>query len=199
MIERQKLSLRVNGPQQLNLLVDAISASIAPAVERTTGAHQVDQLTLAAPSTYNTQIIAISFTALLGMSGVFPLFGALGKIVCGLDPEGQPDVFGSSSPIPSVGNGCKLPADASLLTDLWNPENDPLPPITGSGAPLLPVAGTLNPSQPVPITQDNVQLCAGVYMLPSVLGVAQPISLTGLFLTSVYYVVYYNMGTQAAP
>jgi len=75
-----------------------------------------------------------------------------------------------------------LPTDSTLITDLWNPANDPLPPAapfffgqsgvsqsTPTPNSLLPITATIIPPNPVDLI-PGIEPYIGIWMTPSLIG-----------------------------
>lgn len=143
-------------------------------------------------STPPYSLISLSVTAYLAFmltpGGASIPYGRFGKIVAGTDPGSVTPfggfVFGNSQQPWSVVME-PLPPDASLISDLWNPaSNEMPPPFTPTGNvpdalnydQLLPVSATIAPPVPIALPGTNAPY-VGIWMLPSIYGA--PIGLQG--------------------
>lgn len=124
-------------------------------------------------------------------------WGRFGRIIAGLTTIGTQDNSPSAAILPQLQ---PLPPDLSLVGDLWNPANDPLPPIPTSTTNLVPgqtlrVGLALTLPQPIRIANNN--LFVGIWMLPSIIGatsIALPVPSVSLFLQQVTWSVTYDDG-----
>lgn len=114
-------------------------------------------------------------------------YGRLGRILTGIQVYGNPSLSSHTSnpnfpsPVPGQLGMPALPQDPSLITELWDPVSDPLPPstpfvfqdISGPQSPpapaLLPVLGIVNLPQPLLLSSIGA-LLLGLWITPSLLG-----------------------------
>lgn len=139
----------------------------------TLGATQIDQIQLQVPAGHIWELLGYSITTFLQLEVLAArAFGKFGKIWGGLVPNGQPTGFPSNPyigypPVPP------LPQDASLLVPLWDPDVDPLPPVSASAVTptgnLLPITKNVQLPQPLE-TRLGDQIGIGIWMSPSLMG-----------------------------
>lgn len=135
------------------------------------------------------KLISMSVTAYLGLaanatSGNIP-YGLFGRIVAGTDPNAVTPfggfVFGANSQPWSVIME-PFPPDPSLVSEMWNPANDPMPPAIApySAVPgfdsLLPITAVISPPVPITLPGTNAPY-VGIWMTPSLYGA--PVGLAG--------------------
>lgn len=177
------------------------------------GATIVDLLNLSPTpqQKWTLQSIAIQAYMLIeteqGATGTGPIYGKLGKIVGGLllPPTDNVSPSGNSS-FPTDRPMRRLPADPSLIVDLWNPAVDPLPPIaaalsspvTSQSAPsrMLPISGIIQLPQPLPL-EPGVEIGVGIWIEPSLVGFANSYNTEVDFLIEVRratYAIAYDNG-----
>ena len=199
--------------------------SIAPgaATARTVGSAVLTTPSLEGPQgNQKWSILSISFLSYLVLndqSGNLtpasvnqPTFGKLGQIRAGLILDDQNTSTGGviANLVGAVGTGLlSYPADQSLVTTLWDPANDELPPqdVTfdkNFNQNAKVITGTLVPPVPVELTAGILSPTLGLWMLPSLLGNAvtatQSGSLTpghyavGLMLCNSQYAINYDDG-----
>jgi hypothetical protein len=120
-------------------------------------------------------LVSISVQGYLGLynTPAARMFGRFGKILTGgiLTP--------SQSPVPFAGQFSEqsvmppFPSDMSLVSSLWDPVVDAMPPGIAAGASflpvtLLPVQTTILPPSPIGLT-PGVPLLIGLWMTPSII------------------------------
>jgi hypothetical protein len=157
--------------------------------QRTLGSGLLDATVLQPPLISNWAIQSVSVSAAMFLyknpAAAVP-YGRLGRVLAGIQIYGSPSqdednpTFNLASPIPGASPMPPLPQDSSLLTPLWNPDVDPLPPLTAfvfqdistpqnPPAPaLLPVLATINLNQPLFLSSIG-QLLVGLWLTPSLL------------------------------
>jgi hypothetical protein len=137
--------------------------------QRTQGATAIDQLPLQ-PSLAAPWLIAgwsIAFDLWLFQAVSAPVFGRLGTIIGGLcHPPQTVEVGTGRHPVQP------LPANISLLTQLWDGNADTSPPSVIAGATSFPGAPTsLQTTYPLPqplVLEPGDQLAIGLWLTPSV-------------------------------
>jgi hypothetical protein len=144
----------------------------------------------------NFTILGVSVGGRLAVQQNGPtLYGKFGKIVIGMpmtpDSSSSPTGFGY---LPYTTPALPLPSDLSLISTLWDPEVDSLPPSFANSSldptNLLPVYASIDLSIPLLVT-TGISPVVGIWMLPSLLssGGSQPsIQLSMYYAT--YSVVY---------
>jgi hypothetical protein len=150
------------------------------------GAQQLDQIQLVPPATTTWTLLGITVTADIAFSNAQPVYGKFGKVLAGL-------VLGQAQGPQQAALQMPLPSNQGGLGALWDPAVDPLPPSnpsTGGILPALPVTMQITLPQPIPIYQGEL-ICAGLFMLPSLLGSA---NLAGLIVCDAGYTVTYDDG-----
>lgn len=158
----------------------------------TAGAGLLDATVLQPPLVANWAIVSISVSAGLFIyqnptltgTAAGHLYGRLGRILTGIQVYGSPSramSSGTLTPIPGAFPMPQLPQDPSLITPLWEPATDPLPPSTPFAfqnistpppppAPsLLPALAILNLPQPLYLSSIGA-LLIGLWLTPSLLG-----------------------------
>jgi hypothetical protein len=169
--------------------------------QRTPGATIIDTNSVITPTQQQRWTLTnVSFTGYLGfLNGFSPAYGKLGKIVAGLLLENAQRY---QNPTPWITPMLPLPPDSSLTADLWNPENDPMPPVMGEPIPsqqpplssLLSVTTVIAPPFPIPFTPGG-NLGVGMWMLPSLIGFSVAASyVAGLIMFGANYVINYDDG-----
>lgn len=134
-------------------------------------------------------------------------FGKLGKLLGGMFVA-DAAISTSGGPTPWAHTMLSLPADPTLVTEIWNPANDPLPPLrnvndggftaglTPNPNQTLPVSGIVSPPIPVdvPIGQE---VAVGLWMTPSLIGCTGTSAGGNLELTafSSTFTIAYDDGT----
>lgn len=102
-------------------------------------------------------------------------FGKLGRIFTALSMDQVMSTQADDQYLTAV---AELPTDTSLMIDLWNPDNDPMPPtafsssggISGFTPPTaLAMSATISPPNPLDLF-SGVNPVVGIWMLPSLLG-----------------------------
>lgn len=93
-------------------------------------------------------------------------YGRWGKIIAGIIRPGAPTGVPND---PYVTPMLPLPIDTSMFADLWDPDNDPTPPLSNQGGLTLPVYAALQLPIPMAVTLGD-QVAIGVWMLPSLVG-----------------------------
>jgi len=132
----------------------------------------------------------------------YAMFGKLGRILTGLSVD---QVMSTQADDQYLTTVAELPTDTSLVTDLWNPVNDPMPPIGYSGGggvslqtPYNALAMTAQISPPNPIDLfEGVNPVVGIWMMPSLLGVnpAAPLANgVGLDVAAAKFTINYEDG-----
>jgi len=175
--------------------------------QRTTGVTLLDKLDpIFPPTAEKVELLSFAVSAELAL-GVPDRqgYGTFGKVVTGLTQIGQE----TSSVDPASGNpvpwalGASLPADLTLVTDLWDPQTDRCPPpFTASaqgGFTTLPVGATLTLPSPVPVFQ-GADIFMGIWALPSILacssqGGPSPAPSTYLLMLRGQYTLIYDDGS----
>lgn len=194
-----------------NLMADT---AVANQAQYTKGSTQLDTLApLFPPSAEDCEAITFSVSArvCLEIDGSIvinnsPLFGRLGKIVTGLTMTGN--ATGTPLNPGSIDGVRQLPNDLSLVGDLWNPANDPLPPSyergQGGQAPDNTVGGFVPPGLQIGLTQtlpervpmfQGSNALMGIWLLPSLIVAAptappQPPGANLVVLDATYSVTY---------
>lgn len=171
-------------PFNANVL-DVIYKNAAPVrtyAQFTQGATLLDELSSVFPPTVEKcDLLAFTVSAELvlwanetGQPEDQP-YGKLGKIVTGLTQVGSKTsgVFSPANPVivPWTQKCQPLPSDLTLLSDLWNPVNDELPPTTntfGARPQGLKVSATQTLANPIPLFQGT-NVLIGMWALPSLL------------------------------
>jgi hypothetical protein len=138
---------------------------------------------------------------------VFPTvtqaYGKLGKIQAGLVIPLTAQTGTASAPYVSMASTgvapsfAELPPDVSMVTDLWNPANDPLPPqVPSSGTlashPYLPVSCSLILPTPLNMTgyaDASTAGAIGMWASPSLL---MGSLLANLYVSEAHYSLYYS-------
>lgn len=154
------------------------SGASAAGCQYTQGATQLDQANLQLPvrSLDRAQILAFSVVGQLSLATTIgfaaitgTISGKLGRIIAGVGIRLQPT--GGIPTGPWTSPMLPLPADADLFGDLWNPANNPLPPIwlENSNGPqaTLQVSLSLTLPQPLPLIQG--QPVVGMWATPSLI------------------------------
>ena len=196
-MSRQELS----GTFSVNLLKDFVTPTTANAPVWTPGVTIAQQVTPQPQINSNWNIISLTLAGYLAIAqlnvlgGNPPTFGKLGRIsgAITLDVPLQPGNFTSDPPLQPN------PPDLSLAGDLWNPANDPLPPIWDSSGnvpnPLtwLPVSTVISPPVPLEIVPGKI-IWIGIWMNPSLLGLNGVGLTTVLTLANANYSLVYDDG-----
>lgn len=178
------------------------------------GQQLIDALQIAPQAQESWSIIGYAITAQLlmvgpsqnGVSFQAP-FGKLGKIKAGIAIPIQPTQFYAGGSLASTGFQ-QLPDDPTLVSDLWDPDVNSLPPIQsgvlgGNTTPLLSsmlsVSTANNLPQPINLTNLSIPsyaLTIGLWMLPSLFGCAVAGAVNGMSFSvwNAKYTVYYDDG-----
>lgn len=128
-----------------------------------------------------------------------PMYGKLGRIMCGLTTTGPqtPDVNSGtlfSNPLSQF----PLPRDSTLLAPLWDPAIDPLPPInpvpvflpsTTPAMQMLNVSAQVVLPAPLPIPA-GANLFAGIWIQSSLLASVSPVTPVPTVTPSVFNAQY---------
>ena len=145
----------------------------------TPGGTIIDPVSLMGAATAQKSFISASIRGSLILAQSPPGFGKFGRVIGGvLTGSGDPSLGGSGgvAGAPWVNPILPLPGDASLVADLWNPANDPLPPVAnGSFVGPLPASQTVLPincviNPPVPVQLDEASMAIGMWATPSLIG-----------------------------
>lgn len=140
---------------------------------RTTGAALIDQIPLSPAQSPDRTVSILSYSvqAQLAFGKNFTtVFGRLGTILAGVnaDSNAQATSFDSAG-VPLVSATQPLPHDASLVSELWSPAIDDLPPPITTLPPSLGIraATSVNLNQPLPAIAGTAYV--GIWMQPSIL------------------------------
>ena len=208
MIRRATGVFRSNSPSTGISLQDITTQTGGNICSWSKGACTIDAVNLQPQPTERWTILGFAVTASLQLVAISATpFGRFGKIKCGLAVPLSPTPVviddGNPAGVPFTG----LPPDASLITDLWNPDVDPIPPVFGNALlqtsqTTLPVAAAFTLPQPIDyggLTQPTYQLTIGLWMLPSLYGlINSSLSTISLDLFNANYVVYYDDNIPAS-
>lgn len=106
----------------------------------------------------------IGFDLLAFWSVLAPIYGRLGNICGGLcEQQRTPDSFWRNKVLP-------FPVNASLVTQIWEGDQSPCPPIINGGGPIYGTPPRINLTYPLPqpvIVQQGDQLSIGIWITPS--------------------------------
>lgn len=126
----------------------------------------------------NWKLLSAAFRASLVIGGGFgPVYGKLGKVHVAVDPNGllnpTGQFRGNNGSIPPLQ---PLPPDPTLVTVLWDPAIDPLPPnalalLSPPPSPGLPVTTIIQLPIPLPVSDASVSV--GIWVEQSL--VASPV------------------------
>lgn len=169
-------------------ILDRLSPVFPPTVEK------CDLLSFSVNAKLNLFVSEISQQA------VDSPYGRFGKIIAGLTQVGAPTsgiYLGNN--VPWTQKLQQLPDDLTLVNELWNPANDPLPPqIVGFSGPDyaqgLQLSLTHTLPNPIPLFQGT-EILIGIWVLPSLQRCAQlagDIPLTYIFGWSATYSLIYD-------
>lgn len=172
-------------------LIDALTPGSTGNSNWTTGAAIVDSVALPIRSVKSTwRIYSVSFTARLLMivnyilpaTGIASRFGKLGALNCGMSLQGPQTISahipgGPAYPYTTLDES-PLPRDSSLVSRLWDPATNPLPPINylqtpHSPAELLDLSGGITPPQPIDMPAGG-SLYAGLWLEPALMSCYAP-------------------------
>lgn len=169
MIRRKPYAFRTTNAAGSNIL-----DFIAPAAGGwSLGATLLDPIQLDIPAQKSFSILGFSVMGQLSLlrSGN-PSYGKLGKLLTAVVTDSSAHDTGNSAlsnsnvAVPVL----PLPRDASVITSLWDPAVDPLPPLIAASVPAIPasvpVSATLNLPQPLELEVGN-QLLIGLWLMPS--------------------------------
>lgn len=174
MIRRIPGAFRVNSDGIENIADSQLA--VVTAGSYTKGATLLDQIPIeqylgSNPRHPLIQVLAISVTAVMAVSytgtATYP-YGKFGSVLAGITNQGNQTSYGAASQtyVPGI---LGFPADSSLVSALWDPSVNSLPPaLTSSQANLLPVAVNNVLPQPLEL-QPGGNLLAGLWMKPSLL------------------------------
>jgi hypothetical protein len=177
--------------------------------QHTTGVSIIDRLgPIFPPTVEKVDLLSFAVSAMFAFLSPdnSPGYGEFGRILTGLTQVGGPT---SSVDPQSNANvpwqlGAQLPADLSLVTDLWNPGTDPCPPklqASASGPSFgLPVGATLTLPNSIPVFQGT-DVFIGIWALPSLLSASKqappyPPPSYSPFLFQAKYTVVYDDGEK---
>lgn len=136
------------------------------------GSTLVDQANLQGVGQH-WKLLSIAVQASLLHKKNSPCWGKLGRIFSAVDPTGiTPSTGGGSTP-----NVLPLPSDATLITTLWDPTINDLPPdinisdpenIGTAQNPGLPISSVISLPVPLPV-EASVQVTIGLWIFPSLI------------------------------
>lgn len=180
-------------PDQGFTMFDRLQAITNPLVVWTGGKTAVRSAILGGPAVEQRwSILSVSFQAYLRfafeVANPAVVFGKFGKILAGFAMDQALSTQGGDTYLTTA---AQLPYDTTLVVPLWDPASDPMPPTTasnvgGSVSPPIPsqclaLSAVLSPV--VPLTLDPAsQPAIGIWMLPSLLGIASGVQPDGFGL-----------------
>ena len=152
----------------------------------TAGASAQDQVDLLGPLPYTATILGYAINAQLGLhtNGTDPAWGKFEKIIAAIK-------FGATQADPFFGSA-PLPTDSSLISTVWDPAADSLPP--SDLASLMPIGVEFQLPQSLPILEQS--LAIGVWLTPSLLSLEHSglVTNVGLAIYNAQYSVVYDDG-----
>lgn len=164
----------------------------------TLGATIIDVPSFTPPSGRTWRILAIEFyvgfnLAIPGDLGK-PAYGKLGKVIAALIPSDAHQTQGGNVNQAWINPMLPLPADLSLITTLFNGENDSAPAqFTLTNKVITPLTGGLNLSQPIDI-YGGQQIGLGLWLTPSLAQMGLNNEQAGLLGSSSRYTIIYDDG-----
>lgn len=142
------------------------------------------------------EIISIAVQGYLGITLEQSTFGKWGKVKTGLVLNAGPSRTTSGGTAPWVNPVLPLPQDPTLVTDLWDPARDELPPVfqppigNTSPAQLLPISAVIIPSVPIALPGGQ-QISLGIWLEPFLMGcITGVIQISMNVLWATYNIVY---------
>lgn len=151
---------------------------------------------IATTGTAKPKLLSVSATANLTFIMSTALFGKLGKVRMGLVLDvPPPGTWGNPRVM------APFPDDPSLMTDMWNPANDPMPPITPNAVitsqpQTFFISGEILPPVPLDIPTEQ-DISVGIWITPSLLAprAALPLNtVIGLLVGNATWSVNYDDG-----
>lgn len=157
------------GPLVINLL-DNVYVTPPPGgfAAYTTGRTILDPARPSGGSPTNDRMMIVGFTvsakALLPQQSNDSAYGRFGKVLAGITTDSTQTADANLAGINA------LPADLSLVAELWNPDSDPLPPVqVGNSTNNLQLSATTTLPQPVRIPRGGTGILVGMWAWPSIL------------------------------
>lgn len=178
MIRRIDGTFRAESVHGINIYDPLLkTATAAGSSNWTNGCTVLDSvnITTGSPTNDRTAVLGFSVTAFLVLASAANVnaFGKFGRIIAGVTTDIPATPFPSAAILPGLSLQ-SLPSDLSLVGDLWNPADDPLPPIVSTYPTPSPNSGlqaTITQTLPSPIIipRGGSNLCIGLWMLPSLI------------------------------
>lgn len=147
-----------------NVNLTDIQGSASPYSSWTQGAYIIDTARLVPITNKPMTIVSASVSASLVwyQSGAY-YYGKWGKVIAGITEAQNTSGYAAGFPYSVPVN--QRPQDSSLITTLWDPANDPLPPQLVSPLPNFPISGSIVPPSPIPAPQGGIGI--GMWIGPS--------------------------------
>lgn len=185
--------------------VDNALSVIAGQPAWTPGATLIDQLQIIPPFTQKWTLLSAAITAeMCFMEAVGSAwFGKFGAVRAGIaSPLSQTlQQSDPSTTNPWTAPALPLPQDQSGIGTLWDPANDPLPPVTlPPNTPTRGLPVSLSIVLPTPIVVDQAEpLGVGIWMAPSLLGTSAGSGSGVLIVFNGSYSITYDDGAASRP